>query len=86
MESIIYGAQLMLQSLRAKVGSLVIWTLDAVKVALSTRASGLPLSDSIPASHHVAFVSAREIPAALVDLRGPIRWLARLGLPVRELG
>jgi hypothetical protein len=71
----------MLQSLRAKVGSLVIWTLDAAKVALSTWTSELPLSDSIPAGHHVAFVCAREIPAALVDLRGPIRWTARLGGP-----
>ena len=85
MESIIYGAQLMLQSLRAKVGSLVIWTLDAARVALSTWTSELPLSDSIPAGHHVAFVCAREIPAALVDLPGPIRWLARLGGPERRV-
>jgi hypothetical protein len=71
----------MLQSLRAKVGSLVIWTLDAAKVVLSTWTSELPLSDSIPAGDHVAFVSAREIPAALVDVRGPTRWIVRLGGP-----
>ena len=71
----------MLQSLRAKVGSLVIWTLDSAKVALNAWASGLPLSDSIPAGQHVAFVCAREIPAALVDLHGPTRWIVRLGGP-----
>ena len=67
----------MLLSLRAKVGSLVIWTLDAAK----TASMELPLSDSIPAGQQPVSVRAGEIPAALVDLRGPTRWIARLGGP-----